>query len=184
MIVDNDVKTVYTVDVKNRFHALQHLAIDDSFNTMYENIIKANQKSAELHVPLKPKAKRRVPWENEEICRKRLLLKNAHQRIHENLTPEDIKTLEIAKNNLDGAYLNEQETYINEKVQQLEHAHANRKRRLAWFMVNEISGRKTAKSGQIKAKSSEDQIKLWKEHFINLLGQPPVIDDQPIEKNV
>lgn len=38
------------------------------------------------------------------------------------------------------------------------------------------------KSGQIKANSPEERIKYWKDHFVNLLGQPPTIDEQSILK--
>ena len=65
---------------------------------------------------------------------------------------------------------------------EIENAHLNNKARLAWDTVNEISGRKNTKKGQIRAESPEERIELWKKHFENLLGKPPVINDCPIEK--
>ena len=72
--------------------------------------------------------------------------------------------------------MNEQEEYIKVKVAEIQDAHINQKSRLAWSTINEISGRKKTNRGQIKAESPEERVKLWKDHFVNLLGQPPVID--------
>ena len=45
--------------------------------------------------------------------------------------------------------------------------------------MNEFTGRKGTNKGRIKAKSPEDHIKKWKDHFENLLGQPHVITLKP-----
>ena len=53
---------------------------------------------------------------------------------------------------------------------------------MVWDTVNEISGRKNSKKGLIRANSHEEHVKLWKEHFEKLLGQPIIIDDHPVER--
>ena len=49
--------------------------------------------------------------------------------------------LEDAKKDHDRAYAEEQEEYVNGKVQETKRAHESYKTSLAWFIVNEISGR-------------------------------------------
>ena len=46
-------------------------------------------------------------------------------------------------------------------------------------MINEISGRKWSSRFWIRASCPKERIKLWKERFEGLLGQPHVVDDQP-----
>ena len=38
----------------------------------------------------------------------------------------------------------------------------------------EVYGRKEKNNGRIKAKSTEERIKKWKDQFLNVLGQPLV----------
>ena len=64
----------------------------------------------------------------------------------------------------------------------IENAHANQKSRLVWATINEVSGRKKTNTGQIRAKGPKERVKLWKQHFQNLLGQAPIIDDKPVLK--
>ena len=86
------------------------------------------------------------------------------------------------KQKLDEAYLKEQEDYVKEKVTTIENAHINQQSRLAWATINEVTGRKKTNAGKIKAKSTEERVKLWKEHFQQLLGNPTTIIDKPVER--
>ena len=61
-------------------------------------------------------------------------------------------------------------------------AHKSYKTSLAWSVVNEISGQKGSSRGRICAGSPKERIKLREEHFEGLLGQPPVMDDQPVTR--
>ena len=44
------------------------------------------------------------------------------------------------------------------------------------WVVNEISGRKKAKEGQVSGKSPEERVKTWFTHFQRLLGEPPIVE--------
>ena len=57
-------------EVKNRFAVLEKEE-DTTADTMYNNIIQAHQEAAEMHVPLKPRKKKRVLWETNNIIKKR-----------------------------------------------------------------------------------------------------------------
>ena len=45
-------------------------------------------------------------------------------------------------------------------------------------MINEVS---TAKA-KLKAANQQERIKLWKQHFENLLGNPPKVTHEPITR--
>ena len=57
----------------------------------------------------------------------------------------------------------------------------HQKSKIVWETVNEFTGRKETNIGRIKAKSTEERIKKWKDQFLNLLGQPLVTRSK--EKN-
>ena len=48
LIIDENVKTAYIVDVKNMFKQLQVDVLDKSSDLTYNNMIKAHNKAAEL----------------------------------------------------------------------------------------------------------------------------------------
>ena len=55
---------------------------------------------------------------------------------------------------------------------------------MAWQTVNEVSGRKSMLRIKLKVASQEERLQKWKEHFKNLLGNPPEITDKPTEKKL
>ena len=99
-----------------------------------------------------------------------------------NHNAKNMMRVDDAKAELDKAYSMEQKRYIEEKISNIERAHVKPRARLVWATVNEVTGRKKSNEGRLKANSPEERLKLWKNHFEQLLGQPTVLDDQPIEK--
>ena len=53
---------------------------------------------------------------------------------------------------------------------------------IAWQTVNEVSRRKNTAKAKLKAASQEEQIHLWKQHLMNLLGKSPKVMNEPITK--
>ena len=48
-------------------------------------------------------------------------------------------------------------------------------------MANDkVSGRKSTAKAKLKTTNQQEQIKLWKQHFENLLGNPPKVTHEPI----
>ena len=182
LIIGKNVKTAYMVNVTNRFEQLQVDTLVKSADSTCNNMIKAHNKAAELFVPERARSKRRLPWENEDICKKRKALYNAFEMKKNNHNDENMMRVEDAKAELDKAYSMGKKRYVEEKISIIETAHGNHQGRLAWATVNEVTGRKKLNEGQIRANSPEERLKLWKNHFEQLLGQPPVLDDQPIER--
>ena len=54
--------------------------------------------------------------------------------------------------------------------------------RIAWQTINEVSRRKSTAKAKLKAASQQERVKLWEQHFKNLLGSPPKIMDEPITR--
>ena len=55
-----------------------------------------------------------------------------------------------------------------------------RQSRIAWQTINEVSRRKSTTKAKLKAANQPERIKLWKQHFENLLGNPPKVTHEPI----
>ena len=45
-----------------------------------------------------------------------------------------------------------------------------------------MRGRKNTQRAKLKAASQQERLPKWKEHFNNLLGNPPEVTDKPIKK--
>ena len=58
----------------------------------------------------------------------------------------------------------------------------DRQSRIAWQTINEVSRRKNTAKAKLKAANQQERIKLWKQHFKNLLGNPPKITHEPITR--
>ena len=58
----------------------------------------------------------------------------------------------------------------------------DRQSRIAWKTINEVSRRKSTAKAKLKAASQQERVKLWEQHFKNLLGSPPKITDEPITR--
>ena len=56
----------------------------------------------------------------------------------------------------------------------------DRKSRIAWQTINEVSRGKITAKAKLKATSQQHQIHMWKHHFENLLGNPPEVIHKPI----
>ena len=54
--------------------------------------------------------------------------------------------------------------------------------RIAWQTINEVSRRKNKTKHKLKAKIQQERIQLWKQHFKNLQGNPPIVTHEPITR--
>ena len=58
----------------------------------------------------------------------------------------------------------------------------DRQSRIAWQTINEVSRRKSTAKAKLKAVNQQERIKLWKQHFENLLGNPLKVTNEPITR--
>lgn len=125
---------------------------------MYENIMSALVKVAEISVPVKTNIRLHVPWENENILDKREMVKNAFDVCLRRNTRSSAAKLEEAEQDLQESYDLEQEKYVNEKSCAIIDAIQHQKSGLAWETINKFTRRKSTNRGGIKAKGPEERV--------------------------
>ena len=118
-----------------------------------------------------------LPFDN--ISGKREAVKKVLNETIPRKTRSSAKKLEDARKELEEAYALEQGRYVQEIVNVISNAAEHQQSKVVWETVNEVTGRKGTNWGIIKAKSPEDRIRKWKNHFLNLLVQSPVITPKP-----
>ena len=120
----------------------------------------------------------RFPWETLAVRIKRAVVKIAairNRRTPTNINSQKLKT----QNELANIYLKEQKEYIQNQINMFRDSVEDRQSRIAWQTVNEVSRRKCIAKAKLKAISQEERIHLWKQHFENLLGNPPKVPHKP-----
>ena len=63
------------------------------------------------------------------------------------------------------------------QTQNIENAHGAMRYGEAWKTVNNVTGRKKAKEGQVSGDSPKKRVETWFLHFKKLLGDPLKVDD-------
>ena len=86
----------------------------------------------------------------------------------------------MAQDQLAGTYLKEQTEYIQNQIDKIRDSVEDRQSRIAWQTINEVSRRKSTTKAKLTAANQQKRIKLWKQHFKNLLGNPPKVTHKPI----
>ena len=175
-----DIRNTLVIQLSNRFKDLQDSMPTKSTNTAFNNFQKACKEIASNTIPLKPKVKKRKPWETEEIRQRRKDLHTAAKLCNTYSSPENSSQFNNARSALENAYEVEQTKYLQNKINIISNTASNKKSAEAWKTVNEISGRKSGNRAKLKASSQKERVKLWEKHFQDLLGKPPQISDEEI----
>ena len=133
-------------------------------------------------IPAKQRNKPRVPWETLMVRKKRTDMKTASKCNRKNPTNTNALKLKKAQNKLANIYLKEQTEYIQNQIDNIRDSVEDRQSRIAWQTVNEVSRRKNTVKAKQKATSQQERIHLWKQHFKNLLRNPPKVTHEPITR--
>ena len=56
----------------------------------------------------------------------------------------------------------------------------DRQSKIAWQTINKVSRKNSTTKAKLKATNQQERIKLWKQHFENLLENPPKVTQEPI----
>ena len=108
--------------------------------------------------------------------------KAASKNYRKNPTNTNALKLKTAQYQLAGIYIKEQTEYIQNQIDKIRDSVEDRQSRIAWQTINEVSRRKNTAKAKLKAANQQERIKLWKQHFENLLGNPPKITHEPITR--
>ena len=182
LLNNRDIRDKYALELRNRFEALQEKAEKGTPNDEYENFVEAHLEAAAKCIPTKPRNKYRAPWETPAVREKRALVKTASKSYQKNPTNTNARKLEKAQHQLTGIYLKEQAEYIQNQIDKIRDSVEDRQSRIAWQTINEVSRRKSTAKAKLKAASQQERVKLWEQHFKNLLGNTPEIMYEPITR--
>ena len=109
-------------------------------------------------------------------------MKTVSQSYRKNPTNTNALKLKKAQYQLAGIYLKEQTEYIRNQIDKIRDSVEDRQSRIAWQTINEVSRRKGTAKAKFKAANQQERIKLWKQHFESLLGNPPKVTHEPITR--
>ena len=133
-------------------------------------------------IPTKPKTKYRVPWETLAVREKRAHVKIASKGYRKNPTNTNARKLKKAQYQLAGIHIKEQTECIQNQIDKIRDTVGDRQSRIARQTINEVSRGKSTAKAKLKAVNQMERIKLWKQHFKNLLGNPPKVTHEPITR--
>ena len=113
---------------------------------------------------------------------KRALVKTASKNYRKNQANTNARKLKTVHYQLAGIYIKEQIEYIQNQIDKIRDSVEDRQSRIAWQTINEVSRRKSTAKAKLKAVNQQERIKLWKQHFENLQGNPPKVTDEPVTR--
>ena len=87
-----------------------------------------------------------------------------------------------AQNEFPNIYLKEQTEYIQNQIDKTGDSAEDRQSRIARQKINEVSRRKSTTKAKLKAINQQERIKLWKQHFKNLQGNPSKVIQESITR--
>ena len=182
LLNNKDVRDKYVLELRKRFETLQEKTEKSTPNDEYENFVNAHLEAAAKCIPTKLKTKYKVPWETLAVREKRALVKTASKNYRKNPTNTNARKLKTTQYQLAGIYIKEQTEYIQNQMDKIRDSVEDRQSRIAWQTINEVSRRKNTAKAKLKAANQQERIKLWKQHFENLLGNPSKITHEPITR--
>ena len=182
LLNNRDIRDIYVLELRNRFETLQEKTEKGTPNDEYENFVNAHLEAAAKCIPIKPRTKYRVPWETLAVREKRAHVKTAPKSYRKNPTNTNAWKLKKAQYQLAGIYLKEQTEYIQNQIDKIRDSVEDRQSRIVWQTINEVSRRKSTDKAKLKAANQQERIKLWKQHFENLLGNPRRVIHEPITR--
>ena len=184
LATDEELQKNYSVEVRNRYQALQETDDEGSLIPDYSKFVTASAEAAEECLKKVPRKKKNVRSLDPRVKAVREEVEKAYQMFLSSGKTDELR--EEYKERVQDLYqtyaIIDQEELL-QKVAEAEAAHESRKHAEAWRLINDISGRKKAQSSKLKANSPQERVQLWHTHFSNLLGSPPSITEQntPIE---
>ena len=170
LLNNKGIRDEYAIALRNKFDALQEKTETCTPNEEYESFVNDHLEAAAKYIPIKHRTKSRVPWETLAVREKRADVKTASKCNRNNPTNTNALNLTKAQNELANIFLKEQTEYIQNQIDKIRDSVEDWRPRIAWQRINEVSRRKSTTKAKLKATNQQERIKLWKQHFENLLG--------------
>ena len=177
LLLDNtETQNEYKLVTQNQFDILNREDDIQSADSIYKSIITAHEKATKSTVPTLPKRKKTCPWQKRNIEDNREIVKNAQSKYANNTTKLNKNSLNKALLKLKEAYDNNKKEFIETKIMEIRNAHIQRKSKLAWDTIHEISNNKKS-APKPSGKNPQERLTLWEDHFKKLLGQPALLPE-------
>ena len=191
LATNKELQERYAVEVRNRYQALmndesEHREQDEGSDHQeqdYDKFVIAASEAAEKCLRPALRNRRKAKSLDPRVKAVREEVEEAYKAyLSEGRSDASFDRYKEKKEELYSTYVIIEQEELTSKVEAVEQAHASSRHGEAWKLINDISGRNCAQSSKLKADSPEERVKLWYNHFSNLLGSPPKIseEDTPI----
>lgn len=184
---DVDLQHNYTVEVTNRFSALQ--TADDSATKRYQCLVEANDTVSKLLLPKKKRKKETKISEHPSVKAARLELRECSDTYHTIATEANRISVQQSKQKLGDAYTKVQGQILESHITELEQTSNDGRHAKSWETINKITGNVPSFTGKIRGNSPAERVQNWQDHFTNLLGAKPTVENidehiEPIHQNL
>ena len=167
---DPGLQTRYKEEVTRHFQQLDEGADPTS---EYRRFVAANEEATRMCVPVLEKTRSSLRSKHPEVVAARGRVEEARLGFACEPTVERRRSLNEAKQLLFSTYDKIKGEELMERVQRVQAAHGERQYEEAWKVINEMTGRKRTKEGQVEGHSPEERVATWFNHFRTLLGTAP-----------
>ena len=178
LLNNKDIRDKYVIALGNKFDALQEQTEICTPNDEHENFVNAHLEVGAKYIQTKHRTKYRAPWKTLAVRD----MKTASKCNRKSPTNTNALKLKMAQNELASIYQKEQTKYIQYQIDKIRDSVEDRQSRIAWQTIKEVSRRNSTAKAKLKALNQQERIKLWKQHFQNLLGNPLKVIHEPITR--
>ena len=155
---DQELQNRYSIRLHNKFSILQK-ELTDTIDDKYQHFITASKETAKEMIPKKVKRQKLKYSDDKRIKQARKNVATAYSCYTSNPTNETQEELNQKKRALEEVYSIVFGEELDQKVTQVEQSNKNNKHQESWKLINEITGRKTAKRAILKGRNKEERVK-------------------------
>ncbi|XP_066928664.1 uncharacterized protein [Clytia hemisphaerica] len=167
-----EVCSMFGIEVFNRFSTLFNEELTkDNVELAYSCLKDSTEKVALEQLPRKQKRAKSDPKECPLVKKARENLTKASSLYNAAPTRRRKEQLNSAKIKLDEAYLEAQVSFIDTQLKDMSEQFSKNSHRDAWKVVQQLSGKNSKPSIQLKGGSDKKRLDNWLQHFKNLLEE-------------
>ena len=170
---ESEIQQQYTVAVKNRYQVLE----EDDNGQRFNKFVAANKEAMVEIVPQRNRKKPAIRSSDPNVVEARHKAERAHLDWEADRSEDNKEAWKEALRNLYKTYDSIKESELEGHISSIEKSYGEQQYGEAWRVVNEVTGRKRSKEGQVAGTSPEERVATWFTHFKKLLGEPPVVED-------
>jgi hypothetical protein len=148
-----------------------HYKFDQSIGIAnYSTLASSIREAVKRNVPNIVRVKKSEPWMDSDVCEVRERYHSARLVFKSRRTNENRQVMANLAKELSDLYVLKQQRYLNNIASDIMNLTGDHRSKAAWRQINFLSGRKCRMSGLIAAEDANERLKLWFNHFSNLLS--------------